>query len=184
MTIPPATIAQTSGDGLTYGEQPATLFEGTESLTLLQAGKPVLSPVSKFKELDIIGFIHGANMNATGDTQFTMKDWISGQYYVVDTVLCTNASTSLTTAVAGVFTATSAGGQTLFPSSALAALTTSKAYTTTSAAATLASASGGAPIDGAGHGTAVNNAPYLHVGTAQGAAATADWFIYGRILPT
>ena len=76
----------------------------------------------------------------------------------------TNASISLTTAAAGLFTAPSAGGTGIVANAALSALT----GPTVVSERTVAS-------------TAVQTGQnlYFNVGTAQGAAATGDVYVYG-----
>ena len=104
----------------------------------------------------------GVNVNATGD-QATLQINNSTNYSVSNVVF-TNASTSLTTAAAGLFTAPSAGGTAIVSNAALSALTGS----TVVSQRTVAS-------------TATQSAQnlYLNVGTAQGATATMDVYVYG-----
>ena len=75
-----------------------------------------------------------------------------------------DASTSLTTAAAGLFTAPSAGGTALVANAALSGLTASSVVSQRTVAS-----------------TATQSAQnlYLNVGTAQGAAATMDVYVYG-----
>lgn len=102
----------------------------------------------------------GVNVNATGDTVLNV---INASNWSVSNVVFTNASISLTTAAAGVFTAPSASGA-IVSNAALSALT----GPTVVSQRTVAS-------------TAINTGSYLYVnvGTAQGAAATMDVYIYG-----
>jgi hypothetical protein len=104
----------------------------------------------------------GVNVNATGD-QATLQINNSTNYSVSNVVF-TNASVSLTTAAAGLFTAPSAGGTAIVSNAALTALTGS----TVVSQRTVAS-------------TATQSAQnlYLNVGTAQGATATMDVYVYG-----
>jgi len=104
----------------------------------------------------------GVNVNATGDV--AVLNIANSANWSVANVVFTNASTSLTTAAAGVFTAPAAGGTAIVSNAALSALTGS----TVVSQRTVAS-------------TAINTGQYLYinVGTAQGAAATMDVYIYG-----
>jgi len=104
----------------------------------------------------------GVNVNATGD-QATLQINNSTNYSISNVVF-TNASTSLTTAAAGLFTAPSAGGTAIVSNAALSALTGS----TVVSQRTVAS-------------TAIQSGQnlYLNVGTAQGATATMDVYVYG-----
>jgi hypothetical protein len=109
----------------------------------------------------LLASYQSVNVNATGDTVLPILNTGS---YSVSNVIFTNASTSLTTALAGVFTAPSAGGTGIVANAALSALTGS----TVVSQRTVAS-------------TAQQTGPnlYVNVGTAQGAAATMDVYVYG-----
>jgi hypothetical protein len=111
--------------------------------------------------LRLLASYQGVNVNATGDTVLPILNTNS---YSVSNVIFTNASISLTTAAAGVFTAPSAGGTGIVANAALSALTGS----TVVSQRTVAS-------------TALQTGPnlYVNVGTAQGAAATMDVYVYG-----
>jgi hypothetical protein len=109
----------------------------------------------------LLASYQGVNVNATGDTVLPIQNTGS---YSVSNVIFTNASTSLTTALAGVFTAPSAGGTGIVANAALSALTGSTVVSQRTVASTAAQ-------------TGQNL--YVNVGTAQGAAATMDVFVYG-----
>ena len=109
----------------------------------------------------LLASYQGVNVNATGDTVLPILNTGS---YSVSNVIFTNASTSLTTALAGVFTAPSAGGTGIVANAALSALTGSTVVSQRTVASTAAQ-------------TGQNL--YVNVGTAQGAAATMDVFVYG-----
>lgn len=104
----------------------------------------------------------GVNVNATGDQAVLQIN--NSTNYSISNVVFTNASTSLTTAAAGLFTAPSAGGTAIVSNAALSALTGS----TVVSQRTVAS-------------TAIQSGQnlYLNVGTAQGATATMDVYVYG-----
>jgi hypothetical protein len=109
----------------------------------------------------LLASYQGVNVNATGDTVLPILNTGS---YSVSNVIFTNASTSLTTALAGVFTAPSAGGTGIVANAALSALTGSTVVSQRTVASTAAQ-------------TGQNL--YVNVGTAQGAAATMDVYVYG-----
>ena len=109
----------------------------------------------------LLASFQGVNVNATGDTVLPILNTGS---YSVSNVIFTNASTSLTTALAGVFTAPSAGGTGIVANAALSALTGSTVVSQRTVASTAAQ-------------TGQNL--YVNVGTAQGAAATMDVYVYG-----
>ena len=104
----------------------------------------------------------GVNVNATGDQ--AVLPIINSINYSVSNVVFTNASTSLTTAAAGLFTAPSAGGTGVVANAALSALTGSTVVSQRTVASTA---------------TLSGQNLYLNVGTAQGAAATMDVYVYG-----
>ena len=101
------------------------------------------------------------NLNATGDTVMPV---INTSRYSVSNVVFTNASTSLTTAAAGVFPSAAAGGTAIVSNVALSGQTSASVVTN-------------ATINSTAALTGQNI--YFNVGTAQGAAATMDVFVYG-----
>lgn len=115
-----------------------------------------------------------ADMNSTSDQQFT---WLVGSApnsalfrYVIDRILTVNASTSLTTAAGGIYTAASKGGSAIVASG--------QAYST------LTGSTLGLDLTIAAAGKAIlSTTPYLSLTTGQGGAATADMYIFGRLLP-
>ena len=118
--------------------------------------------ITSNQAIRLLAVATGVNVNATGDQ--AVLPIINSTNYSVSNVVFTNASTSLTTAAAGLFTAPSAGGTALVANAALSGLTAS----TVVSQRTVAS-------------TATQSAQnlYLNVGTAQGAAATMDVYVYG-----
>ena len=109
----------------------------------------------------LLASYQGVNLNATGDTVLPILNTTS---YSVSNVIVTNASTSLTTAAAGLFTAPSAGGTGIVANAALSACTSASVVSQRTVASTAAQS---------------GQNLYFNVGTAQGAAATADVFVYG-----
>lgn len=119
------------------------------------------SQLSSNQAIRLLASYQGVNVNATGDTVLPILNTGS---YSVSNVIFTNASTSLTTAAAGLFTAPSAGGTGIVANAALSALTGSTVVSQRTVASTAAQ-------------TGQNL--YVNVGTAQGAAATMDVYVYG-----
>ena len=119
------------------------------------------SQLSTNQAIRLLASYQGVNVNATGDTVLPILNTGS---YSVSNVIFTNASTSLTTAAAGLFTAPSAGGTGIVANAALSALTGATVVSQRTVASTAAQ-------------TGQNL--YFAVGTPQGAAATADVFVYG-----
>ncbi len=109
----------------------------------------------------LLASYQGVNVNAAGDTVLPINNTSS---YSVSNVVFTNASVSLTTALAGVFTAPSAGGTAIVANAALSAMTSASVVSQRTVATTAAQTSQNL---------------YVNVGTAQGAAATMDVFVYG-----
>lgn len=117
--------------------------------------------LSTNQAIRLLASFQGVNVNATGDTVLPI---INTDRYSVSNVVFTNASTSLTTALAGVFTAPSAGGTAIVANAALSALTSASVVSQRTVASTAAQS---------------GQNLYVNVGTAQGAAATMDVFVYG-----
>lgn len=119
------------------------------------------SNLSSNQAIRVLASFQGVNVNATGDTVLPI---VNTNSYSVSNVIFTNASTSLTTAAAGVFTAPSAGGTAIVASAALSALTGSTVVSQRTVASTALQTGGNL---------------YVNVATAQGAAATMDVYVYG-----
>jgi len=120
------------------------------------------SNVASNQAIRLLAVATGVNVNATGDQAVLAVQ--NSSNYSVSNVVFTNASVSLSSAAAGLFTAPSAGGTAIVSNGALSALTGS----TVVSQKTVAS-------------TAIQSAQnlYLNVGTAQGATATMDVYVYG-----
>ena len=119
------------------------------------------SNLANNQAIRLLASFQGVNVNATGDTVLPV---INTDRYSVSNVVFTNASVSLTTALAGVFTAPSAGGTAIVANAALSAMTSASVVSQRTVASTAAQA---------------GQNLYVNVGTAQGAAATMDVFVYG-----
>jgi hypothetical protein len=122
------------------------------------------SNLASNQAIRLLASYQSVNVNATGDTVLPINNTNT---YSVSNVIFTNASTSLTTALAGVFTAPNAGGTAIVANAALSALTGSTVVSQRTVASTAAQ-------------TGQNL--YVNVGTAQGAAATMDVYVYGYSL--
>lgn len=128
-------------------------------------------------DLRVIAKLLGANFNATTDQALALQIADSDNQvtsgagdFILDKIVVTNASISLTTAVGGVYTAASKGGTAVVANtqvySALTASTKWVALTLANSALT----------------DVLNLANlYFSLTTAQGAAATADIYVYGRL---
>ena len=117
--------------------------------------------VGSNQALRLLAVYQGVNANATGDTVLPI---INSTSYSVKNVVFTNASISLTTAAAGLFTAPAAGGTGIVANAALSGLSASTVVSERTVASTAAQ-------------TGQNL--YVNVATAQGAAATFDVYVYG-----
>lgn len=115
----------------------------------------------------LLGELIGANMNSTGDQQIVI--FSAPAKYIIRRIVATNASLSLTTAVGGIYTAVSKGGT--------AVVANSQAYSTLSAGTKFLDLTLASNTD---YRTATSL--YLSLTTPQGAAATADIFVYGDIV--
>jgi hypothetical protein len=111
--------------------------------------------------LRLIASAQSVNLNSVGDTLATIL--VSGRVSV-QSIIVTNASVDLTTAQLAIYTAPAAGGTAVKTAYALTGNTTAAKTVVTAATSTDAI-------------TGLNL--YVRNTTAQGAAATADVFIYG-----
>lgn len=166
-----ATLAPTVADTLVYttGVNTVTTASLTAfARTLLDdadaaAARATLGVLGK---TGLLGSVTGVNLNVGAtDTPITM---VSANY-IVTSVIVTNASINLTTATAGVFNA-AAGVGALAADQVLTALTASTKF--------LDATLGGVAL------TDLQTAAtlYARCGTPQGAAATADFYVFGRRL--
>jgi len=116
----------------------------------------------------LLGSLTGADFNVTTDQAITIS---FATNYIIRKIIVTNASISLTTAQGGFYTATAKGGDTL--------VAATQAYTALTAAAKYLDATLAAIVttDRRTEGTL-----YLSLTTGQGAAATADVYIFGDVL--
>jgi len=143
------------------------------AVTQTQQTVDVLTPVSTNNNpvvqgsnaLRLLAVAKGINANAVGDTAMQI---INATNWTATTVVLSNASISLTTATAGIFTLPGATGVAI--RTAASALTALTGPTVTNAAAATAA------------GIALNatvQTIYFNIAVAQGAAATLDAYLYG-----
>ena len=120
----------------------------------------------------LLGKLIGANMNSTSDQRIVM--FSNPSKFILRRIVVTNASISLTTAAGGVYTAASKGGT--------AVVASSQAYSSLSASTLFLDLT--LSTTGSASTTVKSSIPnlYLSLTTAQGAAATADVYVYGDIL--
>lgn len=110
----------------------------------------------------LLGALTGANMNTTSDQTIA----IDSTKYIVDKIIVTNASLSLTLAAGGIYTAASKGGTAVIAAvQVYSALTGSGKYVALTNAVT-ADVLTAAQL-------------FLSLTTAQGSASTADIYIFG-----
>lgn len=115
----------------------------------------------------LLGTLIGADMNSTADQQITI--FSAPAKFIVRRIVVTNASTSLTTAAGGIYPAVSKGGTAVVAAGqAYSGLTTAAGFIDLTLNAN----------------TTVKTAKnfYLSLTTPQGAAATADFYVYGDIV--
>ena len=121
-----------------------------------------------------LAYLTAANMNATTDQAFTWNIG-SGTKCKITDIVCVNPSISLTTAAGGIYPTTAKGGNALVASS--------QVYTNATGSGTIETLTLSAyppkVVYAAGTTTL-----YLSLTTAQGAAATADLYVFGELLPT
>jgi hypothetical protein len=125
-------------------------------------------PSQQIGQDQVLFRLRGANMNVTTDQEFERL----GVYpsYIITAIRCANASTSLTTAAGGIYSAASKGGD--------AVVAAGQAYST------LTGSTLGLDLTLAAVGRGVRTgAPILSLTTAQGGAATADFYVIGLALP-
>lgn len=112
----------------------------------------------------LIGVLRGADMNSTTDQPIVC----SPIRYIIRRVIVTNASVNLTTAVGGIYTSPTKTGVPIVPAGQVyTSLTSPSKFIDTSLHALTST------------DTFTNPGVYLSLTTPQGAAATADIYIYG-----
>jgi hypothetical protein len=132
------------------------------------------APVAGVRRL--IGFALGVNLNSAADTQVQLI-LLPGANFLIDGVDVNNASTSITTATASVWSGAAGTGVNIVTTGAtnlnsLTAATKNLPMTLAATAQTTVF-----------NQTTQANVLYFKVDVAQGSAATADVYIFGRVLP-
>ena len=119
---------------------------------------------------DLLGALRGANMNSTADQAIPIQAF-GLPYYVTSILAVWKSGASLTLAAGGVYDAAAkAGNQLVSSAQVFSALTgAGKALALTLAAAATGS-------------TFTATSLFLSLTVAQGAAATCDIYVYGRVL--
>ncbi len=119
----------------------------------------------------LLGQLISANMNSTGDQQIVI--FSAPAKYIIRRIVATNASISLSTAAGGIYPAVSKGGTAIVAAAqAYSGLTTSAKFVDLTVAS--AYTTGGDVL--------TVKSIYLSLTTPQGAAATADIYVYGDII--
>lgn len=122
------------------------------------------SNLASNQALRLLGVVTGVNLNSAAATDIAIPIQNTTNFSVFQ-VIVTNASTSLTTATVGVYPALNAQGTAIV------------------AAATALSGNTGASVVNqltvANTNTQAEQNLYIHIGTPQGATATADFYVYG-----
>lgn len=148
---------------LTIGGTLAVTGNATAAGSLTVTGQVTATGVDQ-----LLGKLIGANMNVLTDQAIPITR-IGTQKYLITKIVVTNASTSLTAADGGIYTATSKGGT--------AVVAATQVYTA------LTSATVALDLTLAVNNTYTVSNLYLSLTGTQGAAATADVYVFGIILP-
>ena len=150
-------------EAISFGSTLAVTGAATMASSLTVTGQVIGTGMDQ-----LIGKLIGANMNVTTDQAIPITR-IGSQKYLITKIFVTNASTSLTAADGGIYTATSKGGT--------AIVAAAQVYTALTAATV------GLDLTLAVNNTYVLDNLYLSLTGAQGGAATADIYVFGVILP-
>lgn len=166
-------------DDVTAGvAQGSFWFNSTSGLAYIctnpASGAAVWQPLLSAPGQGPIALITGANMNVTTDQPFT---WLvgAGTKVSITSILAVNPSTSLDTAVGGIYPTTAKGGT--------AIVANTQVYSALTGAHTIEALTLAATVKAIVYIAAATSL-VLSLTTAQGAAATADLYAYGEILPT
>lgn len=154
--------------GLALSINPGPAVTNTPTTQAVLAGKNTnpatgnqYTPYQGQNAFRLLAGAQGVNMNALGDTVLPI---INASAWSIFQVVMTNASISLTTAAAGLFTAPAAGGTAIVANAALTALTGPTIVSQRTVASTTRQ---------------TGSNVYFNIATAQGAAATAEVYVFG-----
>ena len=136
---------------------------------------PLDAPVCGVRRL--VGYVLGVNLNSANTDFAVPLLLLASSNFIVTGVYANNASTSLTTATAGVFPAAAGAGTAIVAAAALSALTAASV----NLSMTL-NAAGSTNVVLNSSTLSTPNTLYVRCGTAQGAPATADFYIYADVL--
>ncbi len=123
----------------------------------------------------LLALLRGANCNISGDQPLKFVDNIGDSNYLIDYVVLGNASISLTTAKAGVWSGPGATGIPYANNLALAGLNTPSLYIVPPGL-TLTNNTIGETVLGSGP-------IYFNISTPQGTASFCDVYVFGRLMP-
>jgi len=145
----------------------STVTVGTGNIGNAASTALVATPVQV-----LLAYKVGVNMNTTNDQALTLSATVpaSGSRVIIENVIVTNASISLTTAAGGFYTAASKGGT--------AVVAAGQAYSSLDAATKFLKCTVTVNATASGLSTL-----YLALTSAQGQAATADVYVTGYIFP-
>ncbi len=121
----------------------------------------------------LCGVAKSVNMNSTADQAISINCGSSN--YSINSIQVVNPSTSLTTAAGGVYTAVSKGGVAVVSNTQTYSVLTTNAQNTSGSRASLTLNTGNAQMNA--------STLYVSLTTAQGAPATADFYVYGFPMP-
>lgn len=150
-------------EAISFGSTLAVTGAVTAASTITATGQVTGTGIEQ-----IIGTKLSANMNVTTDQAIPITR-IGTQKYIITKIVVTNASTSLTAADGGIYTTTSKGGT--------AIVAGTQVYTA------LTSATVALNLTLAVNNTYTLDNLYFSLTGTQGAAATADIYVFGIVLP-
>lgn len=136
-------------------------------LTVAQTNQ--LAALTQYGQLKnvLLGKLTGANFNVTTDQAITINNTTR---YIIRSIVVTNASISLDTALGGIYAAASKTTALVAAGQAYSALTAAAKYLDLTLEAIVST------------DTRTQTTLYLSLSTPQGAAATADVYVFGDII--
>ena len=149
-----------------FRNQPSfSLFEG---MRLFNDSVAVNNPL--FAGTEVLLGSKQLNMNVTTDQTIAINRAQSDRRYIVTRIIMTNASTSLTTAAGGIYNTASKAGTALVAATQAYSTLTTNTRTLNLTLVTPSLSQNAASL-------------FFSLTTAQGAAATADVYVYGKLIP-